>query len=289
MKNLASISDPKDIVTKEYVDARCGGSLPIGTIIEYSGGSNDLPTGYMLCDGSAISRTTYSQLFNIIGTTYGSGDGSTTFNLPNLKGRVAVGFDSSDSDFDTLGESGGEKTHTLTIDEMPAHNHNTDKYYNTGIGANNFYGSNATGNHYTNPNGMSNAGGGQAHNNLQPYLVVNYIIKVSQTTSTQAQVVDGYSESTTDAYSANYVNNVVPKIFKMVWGTTYTLQEVLAKESAGYEFRCINNYNETIYNISSFNTSGITFTNPTKTGVKYYTYSFTNNTWSSGTITFATN
>jgi microcystin-dependent protein len=81
------------------------------------------PTGYFLCDGSAVSRTTYSALFAITSTTYGVGDGSTTFNLPNLKGRVPVGLDGSQTEFDALGETGGAKTHTLTSTEMPVHGH----------------------------------------------------------------------------------------------------------------------------------------------------------------------
>lgn len=63
------------------------------------------PSGWFLCDGSAISRTTYSELFAIIGTTYGTGDGSTTFNIPNLKGRAIVGKDASQTEFDVLGET----------------------------------------------------------------------------------------------------------------------------------------------------------------------------------------
>lgn len=186
-----------------------GDSLPVGTIFPFSG--NTLPSGYMICDGSAISRTTYSTLFGIIGTTYGVGDGSTTFNLPNLKGKVPVGYDSTDSDFDTLGETGGEKTHALTVNEMPSHNHalygaltgETKNITNTG----NDWAQTTTS--FSTDTYINNAGGGQAHNNLQPYIVINYIIKVSQTTSTQAQVVDGYSTSTSDSYSCNYVNNLV--------------------------------------------------------------------------------
>jgi hypothetical protein len=77
-------------------------------------------------DGAAVSRTTYSDLFALIGTTYGAGNGSTTFNVPNLKGRVPVGLDGSQTEFDALGEAGGEKAHVLTIGEMPAHTHPPD-------------------------------------------------------------------------------------------------------------------------------------------------------------------
>lgn len=77
------------------------------------------PSGFLVCDGSAISRTTYSDLFDTIGITYGSGDGTTTFNIPNLVGRVAVGT-SNDM---TLGSTGGSESVTLTVNELPSHVH----------------------------------------------------------------------------------------------------------------------------------------------------------------------
>jgi len=95
---------------------------PIGSISHYAGSIS--PTGYILCDGSAVSRTLYHQLFLVIGTTYGSGDGINTFNVPNLKGKFVVGFDTNQSEFNNLSETGGSKTHTLTISEIPSHNHN---------------------------------------------------------------------------------------------------------------------------------------------------------------------
>ena len=149
-----------------------------GSITMYAGAN--APDGWLICDGSAISRTDYADLFSIIGTTYGTGDGSTTFNIPNLKGKVPVGLDSSDTSFDTIGETGGEKTHTLTINEMPSHNH--------GIGLNSGGSSAGSGLSYAyTSNGyrtygdsaaemILKTGGGQAHNNLQPYIVMNYII-----------------------------------------------------------------------------------------------------------------
>jgi len=150
-------------------------AIPAG-VIEMFGGST-APTGYLLCDGSAVSRTTYSKLFTAIGTTYGSGDGSTTFNVPNLKGKVAVGKDSADTSFDALGETGGEKTHTLTVTEMPSHRHtyqlpnNSDPNFMTGGGIYNVKVVDTT------SQNTSSTGGGGSHNNLQPYIVLNYIIK----------------------------------------------------------------------------------------------------------------
>ena len=184
-----------------------GETLPIGIILPFS--DDTIPEGYMLCDGRAISRTTYSSLFSIIGTTYGEGDGSTTFNIPNLKGKVLVGQDTNDTDFDTLGETGGEKTHTLTVDEMPSHSHNMGAVRQwVGSSGNAYWLQDSNQRYAKESQQTSDVGGGQPHNNLPPYQVGNYIIKVSQTTATQAQVVDGYSASTTDSYSCNYVNGM---------------------------------------------------------------------------------
>lgn len=81
------------------------------------------PPGYLPCDGAAVSRTTYSDLFGVIGTTYGSGDGSTTFNVPNLKGKTIVGK-SADTEFDVLGETGGAKTINIAHTHTPnTHSH----------------------------------------------------------------------------------------------------------------------------------------------------------------------
>lgn len=139
-----------------------------GQIMMY--GAAAAPVGWLLCDGTAVSRATYATLFAIIGTTYGVGNGSTTFNLPDLRGRVAVGKDSGT--FSSLGATGGAETHTLTEAQMPSHLHS--------IAISGFGGAWQVGNGQGAPGGSQNtgsAGSSQAHNNLQPYQVVNYIIK----------------------------------------------------------------------------------------------------------------
>lgn len=83
-------------------------SIPAGVVNLYTGIT--APTNWMFCQGQAISRTTYAALYAVIGTRYGVGDGSTTFNLPDLRGRVPVGLNAGDSDFNTLGLWGGAKT-----------------------------------------------------------------------------------------------------------------------------------------------------------------------------------
>jgi microcystin-dependent protein len=93
--------------------------LPPGIIVPYGG--TTAPAGWLMCDGTAQSRVTYSALFALIGTTYGAGDGSTTFNLPNLQGRVPVGKNTAT--FSVLGQTGGEETHVIVTGEMPIHTH----------------------------------------------------------------------------------------------------------------------------------------------------------------------
>lgn len=96
-------------------------AVPSGVVTAFAGTA--APDGWLLCDGSAVSRTTYSALFAAIGTAYGPGDGANTFNLPNLRGRVPVGLDAGQSDFSNVGKTGGAKTHTLSHAEMPSHTH----------------------------------------------------------------------------------------------------------------------------------------------------------------------
>lgn len=96
--------------------------MVIGSIIPYSGST--IPTGYLECDGSAVSRLDYPELFGVIGVTYGAGDGSTTFNLPNFSGRVALGASASHA----LATSGGEESHILDNSEMPSHSHTVPEH-----------------------------------------------------------------------------------------------------------------------------------------------------------------
>lgn len=89
-------------------------------------GATDPNANWMVMDGRAVSRTTYAALFALIGTTHGTGDGSTTFNIPNAKGRVLVGLDGADAKFDALGEKGGASQATLAETNLPAHTHAID-------------------------------------------------------------------------------------------------------------------------------------------------------------------
>lgn len=96
--------------------------LPSGTIIDYGGSA--APTGFLACNGAAVSRTTYAALFSAIGTTWGSGDGSTTFNVPDLRGRATFGVGTgSGLTARTLGAQIGGETVAINVTNLPAHNH----------------------------------------------------------------------------------------------------------------------------------------------------------------------
>lgn len=194
-----------------FVNEVAVNATPAGVVMPYAGSNS--PSGYLLCDGAAVSRTTYAALFAVISTNYGAGDGTTTFNVPNLKGRVPAGLDSAQAEFAVLAATGGEKTHVLTPEEMPAHTHavdpapvNTSEDGNhrhsrtvdsgSGIGSSSSSDyvwknpdANSSTSYYTDPAGnhihtvdipattSGSTGGSGTHNNLAPYLVLNYIIK----------------------------------------------------------------------------------------------------------------
>ena len=135
----------------EFVDAPSGGSGsgssdPAGTVVSWAGAATSLPTGYLLCDGSAISRTAYSDLFAAIGTTHGSGDGSTTFNLPNLVERFVLGADGNDP---TVASTGGTSDAILVSHSHTINNH-THSFSGSGSDTVNISVSGTTGNQSAN-------------------------------------------------------------------------------------------------------------------------------------------
>jgi microcystin-dependent protein len=195
------------------ISASTASPIPTGSVMDYAGAS--APTGWLLCFGQAISRTTYSALFALLSTTYGVGDGSTTFNLPDYRGRVGAGVDNmggsaagnitttSGITGTTLGSAGGEQTHALVTGELASHTHtatvtdsghthivsNYKEIAGSSGGTSDKYNSdgNAEGGAVADPTTQSattgitvansNTGSGTAHNNLQPTIMINKIIK----------------------------------------------------------------------------------------------------------------
>ena len=159
----------------------------LGQII--TGGWNFAPQGYAQCNGQILSIAQNTALFSLLGTTYG-GNGQTTFALPDLRGRVPmhVGQGSGLTDR-SLGEMSGAENHTLITNEMPQHTHSVNvssAIANNRSPANNYlamesqnrtstYTSNAP-NATLNSSSVATSGGGQPHNNMQPFLVINFCI-----------------------------------------------------------------------------------------------------------------
>lgn len=199
-----------------------GDTIPIGSVMPFAevDSTSPLMSDWLLCDGRAVSRTTYSELFSLIGTTYGVGDGSTTFNLPDVKGRVIVGQDETDDNFKTLGAKIGDKEVTLTIAQMPRHNHGFTS--GTGNVVANQLSTSSPVYFNQNDNGLGTTqidytGGGQAHNNIQPSLVLKYYIKTFRSASLTADVKNAETKSTKDTYSCDYINNL----------NTYSTDEII--------------------------------------------------------------
>ena len=191
-KNFGSGAGFSDITT-----------IPIGGVIDYGGTS--APTNYIFPYGQAISRTTYADLFAILGTTFGVGDGSTTFNVPDLRGRVTAGKDdmggtsadrltdaySGGLDGDVLGDTGGEEAHLLTGNETgtSSHTHGTGtarKFVTASSLANDDFGSGSStdgglsnGALITNVAASAEADAAQEHNNVQPTIIMNKIMRAA--------------------------------------------------------------------------------------------------------------
>lgn len=181
-----------------HVIGKLGGTQPtappVGVIHPYAGAT--APTGWLLANGQAVSRTTYAQLFAVCGTTYGAGDGSTTFNVPNFVDRMPTG---SGAKF-ARGEQGGAETITLTTAQMPAHTHRIDHDHSSEPHSHSITGGvgnatvptgagqlvaddpgGSTGSSSANVNPMTGSsqstGGGSAVNVMSPYLAVQFIVR----------------------------------------------------------------------------------------------------------------
>ena len=149
-------------------------NVPIGALLPFAGAS--APTDYVICDGQELAEATYPVLFALIGTTYNTGGETTNyFRVPDMKGRVPIGSglgSATDATSRSLGEVDGAETHQLTVDELASHRHSMGADDDAGIstGDNTISGGDIFYTDYT--------GGDVAHNNMQPYLTLNYIIRV---------------------------------------------------------------------------------------------------------------
>jgi microcystin-dependent protein len=183
-------------------------SIPIAGGLDYWG-STAPNSSFAFPVGQAISRATYSALFALVGTAYGSGDGTTTFNLPDKRGRVSAAIDPTGSVINstttlpngaTLGARGGEQIHTLVLGEIPQHSHANSlndpghvhlQQFPVAGGGSNFPDVSGTGTSQVGTFGINtqpsttsitinnaNQGGGGAHNNLQPTIICNYIMRI---------------------------------------------------------------------------------------------------------------
>lgn len=205
------ISTGWGVTINAYLDAlRVQVAEPAGIIKAYGG--TTLPPNTAWCDGSAVSRTgAYANLFAAIGTRYGAGNGSTTFNLPNLKGRTPVGLDAAQAEFDGTSAAdmiGGEKAVALDINKIPSHQHDMSHSHSvsgsTGnllLGMNPAYrtvqgtstnyvevvgwpmylrihaaGISGSSSQHAGSTGAAGNGAAPTHNNLQPYGLVNFVI-----------------------------------------------------------------------------------------------------------------
>ena len=161
----------------------------------YMLGFSFAPRGYALCDGQLLSIQQNAALFALLGTYYG-GNGVQTFALPDLRGRAPIhqGQGPGLSNY-SMGQSGGQENHTLTQGEMPQHTHQLQAYGSAGTSRtaqNNLLGSESQNktsfyapvppgspNVLMSPQSLANAGGTQPHNNMQPYLVINFSIALA--------------------------------------------------------------------------------------------------------------
>lgn len=192
--NLGEATNAGDAVRFDQLMAV---GVPVGSVIDFAGTTP--PVGWLFAAGQAVSRTTYAAAFAALGTAYGAGDGSTTFNLPDLRGRVAAGRDNMDGtdaarlngfSGTTLGAGVGAQTVALTTDQLASHSHGvTDPghvhEYTIVSGFGGINSGSGFGQVSTNTLGattgisIQNAGNGQAHTNVQPTLILNKIVRVS--------------------------------------------------------------------------------------------------------------
>jgi len=151
-------------------------SIPTGMILIWT--TLIAPSGFLFCNGLPVSRTTYYSLFSVIGTVFGAGDGSTTFNLPDFSGRTPFGLSGSPT-FPNIGATGGSTSQTLSIDQLPAHSHNVLAFGQQAAAGTGFTGSGLESNSNLGSyqDLTSNTGSGNSFSILNPFVTVLFVIK----------------------------------------------------------------------------------------------------------------
>lgn len=191
-------ADPAAVAGKTVVSSRTDGSIvkqnstnPVEYVGAFPGAiaygvNTTAPAGWLLANGQAVSRTTFATLFAIIGVTYGVGDGSSTFNIPNLTDRIMVGKGTT---FPTLGATGGAATHVISMAEMPFHDHGGGNHNHTfqlaqhaGIpaqtgGSGAFFSGYGTGTTDASGAIIAAQGGNATMSLMNPYITLNPFIK----------------------------------------------------------------------------------------------------------------
>ena len=153
--------------------------IPVGMVMLYADEYLPASAPFLWCNGAAVSRTTYANLFNVIGTTYGSGDGSTTFNVPDTRGRTIINQGTGSGLTErTIGQTGGSERHVLTLDQLPPHGHGLARGSGSGSlkvpeMSSPAYASLIDDTGYD----SQSVGSGAAHNNMSPFVVMSHVIR----------------------------------------------------------------------------------------------------------------
>lgn len=194
-----------------------GDTLPIGAMIPYT--SKTTPLNWLPCNGQAVSRTDYADLFAIIGTQYGEGDGSTTFNVPDLNDyKVPIGYDrfEEQSSRMNLGTTGGSEANTIGMENLPQRTTVAINYDGGLLSYSEWKGGQVSSGFYNSTLADMNLERDKPFNVMQPYVTTNYIIKAFQSSGVVAKVSNTKSDSTTDTYSCDYINNQLLNVEKGV-------------------------------------------------------------------------
>ena len=184
LANLTIPHSVSSIISGYITDTRIFASAANSRVGEVTWWAGPPPPNTLVCDGAAVSRSTYAKLYGKISTTWGVGNGSTTFNVPDLRGRVAIGVGQGAGLTNRLlAGTGGEENHALSVGELASHAHTPDAAMAAGVGSGasteGLQGAGHTGTAVYptwGPNPTTATGSGTAHNTMQPWRALNCVI-----------------------------------------------------------------------------------------------------------------